>query len=73
MIANGSADAMNNFQRNINDGCALVTLTMMHTIWGQTNKIRKIFSKMKTLIEMFIFFSFFFNSDGACVDRHIVF
>ena len=27
MIANGGAEATNNFQRNINDGCAFVTLT----------------------------------------------
>ena len=33
MIANGGgAEATNNFQRNINDGYAFVTLTTMHKI-----------------------------------------
>ena len=37
MVTNGGAEATNNFQRNINDGYAFVTLTMMHKIWGQTS------------------------------------
>ena len=32
-LQNGDAEAMNNFQRNINDGYAFVTLAMMHKIW----------------------------------------
>ena len=37
MIANGSAEVTNDFQRNINDDYAFVTLTTMHKIWGRTN------------------------------------
>ena len=37
MIANGGAEAMNNFQRTIYDGYAFVTLTTMHEIWGRTS------------------------------------
>ena len=36
MVANGDAEATNNFQRYI-DGYAFVTRTMMHEIQGQTS------------------------------------
>ena len=36
-IANGGAEATNNFQRNMNDGYAFVTLTTMYKIWGQSS------------------------------------
>ena len=37
MVANGGAEATNNFPRYINDGYAFVTLTMMDKIWGRTS------------------------------------
>ena len=37
MVANGGAEATNNFQHNIKDGYAFVTLTTMHEIWGRTS------------------------------------
>ena len=35
MVANSGAEATNKFQRNINDGYDIVTLTTMHKIWGR--------------------------------------
>ena len=37
MVANGDAETTNNFQHNVNDGYAFVTITMMHKIWDQTS------------------------------------
>ena len=39
MVANGGAEAMNDFQRNINDGYAFV---MKHKIWSQTSNYENI-------------------------------
>ena len=42
MVANGGAEATNNFQRNMNNGYAFVTFTLMHKIWDQTSNKKNI-------------------------------